>query len=166
MKIEYTPKSLDDKFEVGDVFKFLLTNPKLKNGGDYSNLSGSALISDYHSDKNEFDIIIWDYRGVPLATVGKGAIMGITEAGKAGLMSGDGISEYKVFGVTGAHVDQNFLDFRDKIVDDLEVKEDKVSIFFIILEVAASNMLTMLQSNGSPLKIKKDGGIEVSTKKE
>jgi hypothetical protein len=163
-----TNKPLTEKLKVGDVFRFVLSNPRTMKDQNSLDLSGSALVSDYHADDDSYNIIIWDYKGKPWQAVGKAPILDIKEAGTVGVMGDTGVSHYKAFQLTGAHNDENFKNFKDEIREDLKgVEGEPVVVLFIILEMATTNTLKILQDNGSPLELdEKTGGLKVTKKEE
>ena len=167
MEFNRADKPLDAKLKVGDVFKFVLSNPRtMKEQNDFE-FSGSAVVSDYHADNDSYNILIWDYKGESYQVDNRMPILDIKEAGVIGIMSDTGIAHYRAFQLTGAYPDENFEAFKNVIMEDLKgIQGEPVNVLFIILAVNETNILKMLQDAGSPLLLNEETGELKVVKKE
>jgi len=161
-------KPLNSKLKPGDVFRFVLSNPRTMKEQNSLELSGSAMVSDYHADNDSYNILIWDYKGMSYQKNNCMPILDIKEAGKIGIMSDRGVADYRTFQLIGAHPDENFTAFKNLLLEDLGgAKDEPVIVLFTILNLAETNILKTLQDAGSPLVLNEESGkLEVIKKEE
>lgn len=157
IKPEFKTIPVDSKLKVGDVFLFVASN--LEQGKEVSDKAwGSAIVSDFHASDNSYNIVIWEYKGVPKVGVGKGAILDMLEAGSAMIFNANGVSKERVFGILGGHRDQNLIDFTAELKEDLGDDAGKKPVFLVIKEIKESNVLDVLREGGMKLEVNKETG--------